>query len=196
MKYFLFFKASLKLQLCYSTFVLHGLTLIHWLSRQETVRSVRHGYSGRYKANKLRVDHPHQRQKQQDQSKLEANFWCDWEMCARHISWLIMEPWNDQMESNRHIFAVLSLWGMFLTFYVGSASKKLLWVHFPGFQDGHLQPGPHHDPYPKLPQKCPHFTACIQTHALQHINDTGEKLWNRFFKRALLEHIIFVFFFI
>lgn len=74
MKYSLLFKASLKLQLCHSTFVLHDLTLIHWLSTGNidgsSVRSAMHVYSGGYKANKLSVDHAHQRQERQDQSKL------------------------------------------------------------------------------------------------------------------------------
>lgn len=56
-----------------------------------------HVYSGGYKANKLSVDHAHQRQEQQDQSKLRANFCHNWENPALHtldINWIIMKAWN------------------------------------------------------------------------------------------------------
>lgn len=84
------------------------------LSQQElyesSMRSVRHVFSGRYKANKLSVDHAHQRQKQQDQSKLRANCWHNWESPAFQVldtSWIIRKVWKVWI---KHIFVILSYW--------------------------------------------------------------------------------------
>lgn len=121
MKYFLYFKASLKLQFFHATFVLHNCILpVNKSTRnidESSKRSVMHVYSGRCKANKLSVDHTHQTKKQQDQSKLRANSWYNWEkFCSDHCEHpAFMNLW---VEWNRHTFFLLSLWGISLTFYI------------------------------------------------------------------------------